>query len=72
MDTIDVEYKGDIYTVCGDEPKTGDMVLTDKYGVWEFHEITAPMPYWCNPKTCMKIMKKNGKDFGKDKEIQTT
>lgn len=66
MKTSDIEYDGDIYTVSDEKPKSGDMVLTEKYGVWEFREGTAPMPYWCNPNACKKIIKKNGKDFGKE------
>lgn len=53
------------YIVTDDEPKNGDMVLTDNYGVWEFRNEkpdnkipSAPMPYWANAKNCKKIVGK--------------
>jgi hypothetical protein len=51
-----VTYKGNEYVLTDETPKTGDLVLTDDYGVWEFHTGTASIPYWCNPNTCKKIL----------------
>jgi len=51
-----IEYENKLYTVTDELPKTGDQVLTTNYGVWTFHEGSAPLPYWCNPKTCKKIV----------------
>lgn len=56
QDTIDVKHNGHTYTLSAEKPKTGDKVLTDNYGVWTFHEGSAPVPFWCNEKTCMKIV----------------
>jgi hypothetical protein len=56
MKTYNVEYCNEIFTLTDEEPKTGDRVLTKDYGVWDFHEGTAPLPYWCNPNTCNKIV----------------
>lgn len=55
----DIVYKDKVYTVTDEQPKTGDQVLTTNYGVWEFHEGTAPLPYWCNANTCQKILAVN-------------
>ena len=56
---MELVYKGKRYQVVTDEPKNGDLVSTDKYGVWEFKDETgngsAPMPYWANKKTCKKL-----------------
>lgn len=52
----DVIHDNKIYTVTDEAPKTGDQVLTDNYGVWIFHDGPAPLPYWCNAKTCKKIV----------------
>lgn len=42
-----------------EQPENGDKVLADGR-VWEFKDETghgsAPMPYWANKKTCMKII----------------
>lgn len=55
-----VMYEGAPYMVVDEEPKNGDLVTTEKYGVWTFNDETgtgsAPMPYWANKKTCKKIV----------------
>jgi hypothetical protein len=59
MDLIKHEDKQ--YLVSNEKPKTGDLVITEKYGIWLFHEGTAPIPYWCNPNTCKKLIEFNPK-----------
>ena len=44
------------YITTDDEPKSGDLVLTDKYGVWTYRPAPCPMPYWGNPAAC-RVMK---------------
>jgi len=54
------EFHKNGYIVSDEEPKNGDMVLTDDYGVWEFKDEgsgSAPLPYWANKNTCKKIVK---------------
>jgi len=48
------------YRITDEEPKNGDLVITEKYGVWEFQDLggaSAPMPYWPNKNACKKIEK---------------
>ena len=59
-------YKGDEYLLTDETPKTGDLVLTDGYGVWVFHTGTAPIPFWCNPNSCKKILSINGEEVNAD------
>lgn len=56
MITKTIKKDNTTYIISDEKPKTGDKVLTDDYGVWEFHEGTAPLPYWCNTNTCKKII----------------
>ena len=51
------EYKNEYYLLSDEIPVTGDKVLTDNYGVWEFKLQSCPIPYWGNPNTCKKILK---------------
>ena len=54
METI--EYEGKLYEVSDKTPMNGDLVLTEKYGVWIYSCESAPMPYWCNAKLCKKLI----------------
>lgn len=65
METIN--HEGKSYQISKDEPKFGDLVLTDNYGVWEFRNYNdgfnsksnvcfAPLPYWANKRTCKKMV----------------
>jgi len=53
-------HEGKRYQIVDDQPKNGDLVTTEKYGVWEFKDLdgtgTAPLPYWANKKTCKKLI----------------
>ena len=54
-------YLKNDFMVTDEEAKNGDMVVTDKYGVWEFKDEgsgNAPIPYWANKYTCKKILGK--------------
>lgn len=51
------KYKNEYYLLSEETPVTGDFVLTDNYGVWEFRLQPCPIPYWGNPNTCKKILK---------------
>jgi hypothetical protein len=61
--TLPTKCVGNQYIVRDDmEPENGDMVLTEKYGIWEFKDEgrgSAPMPYWANKKTCKKLIPVN-------------
>jgi hypothetical protein len=50
-------HNNKVYLLSTKAPNTGDLVLTDNYGVWTFHEGTAPIPYWCNPNACKKVIR---------------
>ena len=52
-----VKEKEEYYLLSDEIPKSGDIVLTDNYGVWKFKEIPCPFPYWGNKNTCKKIIK---------------
>jgi hypothetical protein len=58
-------YDGKTYIISDETPVNGDLVLTEKYGVWEFKDetgfSTAPMPYWANRHACKKLILKNNK-----------
>lgn len=57
MNTI--KHEGKDYRISDEEPKNGDLVTTEKYGVWEFRDEgagSAPLPYWANKKTCKKLI----------------
>jgi hypothetical protein len=62
---MEITHEGKAYTTSDEEPKSGDLVLTDNYGVWEFRDETgfgsAPLPYWANNKTCKKLIPKTDK-----------
>lgn len=47
----------DVYLLSNETPKSGNIVLTDNYGVWEFREVPCTKEYWGNPNTCKKILK---------------
>jgi len=57
-------HEGKSYKVSDEEPQNGDLVLTNKYGIWEFRNYApnnsnacyAPMPYWANKNTCKKLI----------------
>lgn len=53
-------HEGKSYKVSDEEPKNGDLVLTENQGVWEFKDETgfgsAPIPYWANKHTCKKLI----------------
>jgi len=53
-------YSGKKYLISDEEPKNGDFVLTENYGVWIFQDLTgegtAPMPYWANKNACKKLI----------------
>ena len=53
-------HEGKKYLVSEQVPQNGDLVLTEKYDVWEFRDETgfgsAPMPYWANKKACKKLI----------------
>lgn len=59
-----VLHNGKTYTTTDEEPKNGDLVLTNDYGVWTFRNDAptnskvcyAPMPYWANKKSCRKLV----------------
>lgn len=53
---MEILHEGKLYKVVDDDPKNGDLVLTNNYGVWEFREKPDFIPYWCNAKTCKKMM----------------
>ena len=65
---IPFKYKDYYYVINDDEPQNGDMVMTEKYGVWEFRDETgygsAPMPYWANRNACKKIIATTDKSLG--------
>ena len=65
--TTEVTYKGKVYTVTDEQPKTNDKVLTDNYGVWTFKQAPCPMPYWGNPNACKKIIAIDGVDINEIK-----
>ncbi len=53
------EYEGNKYLISDEIPQNGDLVLTEKYGVWEFWDNgggSAPMPYWANKNACKKLI----------------
>lgn len=52
------------YLISDEKPQDGDLVLTEKYGVWEYKEAPCPMPYWGNPNVCKKLIpiEENGKN----------
>lgn len=53
------EYDGKSYLISDEEPKTGDLVLTESYGVWKFMDMGnrgVPMPYWGNKNACKKLV----------------
>jgi len=63
MDILTVRpvlHKDYFYFISNETPENGDMVYTEKYGVWEFKDETgqgsAPMPYWANKNACKKII----------------
>ena len=54
---IIISTADNLYLLSDETPKSGDIVLTDNYGVWEFKEIPTPMGYWGNLNNCKKIIK---------------
>ena len=61
------KYKEQYYLLSEETPVTGDFVLTDNYGVWKFHSIPCPLPYWGNKNTCKKILKSTDLSINVDK-----
>ena len=61
------KYKEHYYLLSEETPVTGDWVLTDNYGVWEFHSKPCPIPYWGNSHTCKKILKSTDMSIKVDK-----
>jgi hypothetical protein len=57
-----VRHEGVEYAISDQSPKNGDLVITEKYGVWTFKDETgtgsAPMPYWANKNTCKVLVVK--------------
>lgn len=51
------KYNNEYYLLSDETLISGDIVLTDNYGVWEFREAPCPIPYWGNKNTCKKILK---------------
>lgn len=51
------KYKEHYYLLSEETPVTGDIVLTDNYGVWKFKTSPCTIMFWGNPNTCKKILK---------------
>ena len=51
------KYKEQYYLLSEETPVTGDIVLTDNYGVWKFKTPPCTIMFWGNLKTCKKILK---------------
>jgi len=53
------EHK-ELYILSDIPPKNGELVATEKHGIWEFKDESgmgsAPLPYWANKNTCKKIL----------------
>ena len=53
-------HEGKYYSVSDERPENGDLVVTERYGVWTFRDETgigsAPMPYWANKYKCKKLI----------------
>ncbi len=57
-----ITHENKTFKVVDETPKNGDLVITEKYGVWEFKDEgggSAPIPYWANKNTCKKIIEIN-------------
>jgi len=61
------KYKEQYYLLSEETPVTGDIVLTDNYGVWEFRLQPCPISFWGNPKTCKKILKSTNMNIKVDR-----
>lgn len=44
------------YLLSDDEVKDGDLVFTEKYGIWAYKKAPCPIPYWGNKNNCKKII----------------
>lgn len=55
MYPTEIVHEGTRYQVVDDMPKDNDLVLTEKYGIWEYKETPHMLPYWCNYRTCKKL-----------------
>lgn len=62
METKEIIHEEQKYIVSNEIPINGDLVLTEKYGVWEFKDETGhgsvPLPYWANINACKKLILK--------------
>lgn len=64
MNTI--THEGVTYEISNEPPINDDMVLTNNYGIWRYKDHPSMLPFWCNDKTCKKLIPINTTIYGQD------
>ena len=51
-----ITHEGVLYFISNEPPLNDDLVLTENYGVWIYKDHPSMLPFWCNNKTCKKLI----------------